>query len=271
MKPKILIQFAVALILAGSAGYFTYNWLAAQAHLASDDGPKTVSVVVASKDLPRGAVLTKDMLKVVPYMPESLPPDCFSEIDQVVDRMVVGTLVMNEPVLESRLVSEGVGINGVSPLISKGKRAMGVRGDRVLGLSGFVRPGNRVDVLVTLDEAPNGEPATKLVLEDIPVLASGTEIEHTGETDEPSPVDVYSLELTPKESEILALASTQGTLHFALRNDQDEKKILTRGMQIAEMLKQNGGMRFGKKKKAVRTKNRGVEVIKGISRKIARF
>ena len=118
---------------------------------------------------------------------------------------------------------------GSSALVAPGKRAMAVKGNKVMGLAGFIRPGNRVDVLVTMPVGEKEEKVTKLVLEKMPVLATGTELEPAGDGEKPSSVDVYTLELTPDESEKLALASTQGTLHFALRNASDSEPVLTSG------------------------------------------
>ena len=99
---------------------------------------------------------------------------------------------------------------------------MGVKVDKVVGVSGFIHPGNRVDVLVTLsrNERQN-EPTTKIVLENILVLATGTELEKSGKQEKPAQVDVITLEVTPEEGEKLALAASEGKLQLALRNYTD--------------------------------------------------
>ena len=274
MRSKVFVHFAIALILAGSAGYLSYVWLAAKSQvpeIPAPEQPKTREVVVAAKELPRGARITEDMLKTATFLEESLPADHFTDIKELLDRVVLGKVVMNEPILESKLMSEGVGVAGISPLVKAGYRAMGVQGDSVLGLAGFVRPGNKVDVMVTLDsQSPDEAPVTKLVLEKIPVLAAGTQLEHTGDSEEPSPVGVFTLEVNPDQAEILALASTQGQLHFALHNDADEKAVLTNGKKIREMLMQHGGKRFAQRSNK-RKKNPGVELIRGIQRAMIRF
>ena len=73
---------------------------------------------------------------------------------------------------------------------------------------------------------------TKTVLEDILVLATGTEIQEHSESGEPHSVDVYTLEVTPEEGEKLAFAANKGKLQFALRNVTDRTTVLTNGASI---------------------------------------
>ena len=87
---------------------------------------------------------------------------------------------------------------GVSAMITPGKRAMAVKGNAVMGLAGFVRPGDRVDVIVSLEVGRRDDPKTKLVLEKVKVLATGTELTPPDEDGMTASVDVYTLELTPR-------------------------------------------------------------------------
>jgi pilus assembly protein CpaB len=119
----------------------------------------------------------------------------------------------------------------------------------VLGISGFIKPGNRVDVLVTLKHGK--KETTKIVLENVLVLASGKEIQENDKGN-PSPVDVYTMEVTPEEGEKLTLAASKGKtpeegekltlaaskgkLQFALRNVTDTETVLTRGATVDKTL-----------------------------------
>jgi pilus assembly protein CpaB len=125
----------------------------------------------------------------------------------------------------------------VAALVSPKKRAMGVKVDKVVGVSGFIHPGNRVDVLVTLSRGERAhEPMTKIVLENILVLATGTELEKSGKQEKPQQVDVITLEVTPEEGEKLALAATEGKLQLALRNYSDTANSETKGTTIPGLL-----------------------------------
>jgi pilus assembly protein CpaB len=120
-------------------------------------------------------------------------------------------------------------------VIKPGKRAIAVKGDKVIGISGFINPGNRVDVLVTVKDPEKKEEKTKTFLENIPVLATGTQIQQN-EKGEPAPVDVYTLEVTLEEAEKLALAASEGKLQLALRSVIDGDEVYTEGITIPELL-----------------------------------
>ena len=236
-KWKPIIPIAVALIIAiGGSAYF-YKWLRAQT------SPKevvkveaeAVPVVVAKDDLSGGTKIEKDMIKTTPFLKESLPRDIFSDPKALVGRILVLPLQQNEPLTQNKLAPEDVKVGGVSAILKPGKRAIAVKGDKVIGISGLIQPGNIVDVLVTLKEPKSKMEVTKLVLEKIPVLATGTEMQRNGKG-EPAPVDVYTLEVTPEEGEKLSLASTRGRLQFALRNITDTKTVLTSGATIPKTL-----------------------------------
>ena len=239
-KWKAIAPLALGLVIALSAGIFVYKWLnvqttqeaAAAAQIKSD----VVPVAVASADLPWGTKLESEMVKTLPYLKKSVPPgSCFNP-ESLKGRVVISPLKKNEPILECRLAPDSVTVGGVSAIIKPGKRALAVKGDKVIGLSGFIRPGNRVDVLVTTTNPGNKKDITKIVLENILVLATGTQIEENTEGGKPHQVDVYTLEVTPMEGEKLSLAATKGKLHFALRNTIDKETVLTKGATFSQTL-----------------------------------
>ena len=112
-------------------------------------------------------------------------------------------------------------------------------------------PGNRVDVLVTItpDRRGSSNPVTKIVLENILVLAAGPEVEKKGK--EPTNVNVITLEVTPEEAQKLALAATEGKLQLALRNFSDTEDVRTKGTTDPHLA---GFLQPGKGKEARRQK-----------------
>lgn len=237
---KAFIPIALALVIATGGSVFLYTWLmgkTSSAEVVRMEGEKVeaVAVVVAAANLNWGTKLKKDMLKTVPYMKESLPAGYFSDPTQLEGRIVVTPLKLQEPVLESRLAPESITTGGVSAVIKSGMRAVAVKGDKVIGISGFIQPGNRVDVLVTLKDPRNKEETTKLVLSNVQILATGTEVEEN-EEGKPNPVDVFTLEVDPEQAEKLALAAAKGKLQFALRNMMDTETTLTKGATIPQTL-----------------------------------
>ena len=228
------IFLALAIALGGST--FLYKWLQARS-LPKDLNPQSnsVPVVVTTEELAWGTKLTKEMLKTVSFLKDSLPAGYISDPAAIEGRIVIMALAKNEPVTQSRLAPDDVTVGGVSAVLATGKRAIAVKGDKVIGISGFIRPGNLVDVLVTIQNPRTKNEVTKLVLEKIPVLATGSEIQENGKGEQ-SPVDVYTLEVTPEEAEKLALVSAKGKLQFALRNIKDSESVLTKGATIPETL-----------------------------------
>lgn len=265
---KALIPVALALAISIAGSGLLYKWLKTQT------APKetvrveseAVPVPVAAVDLPWGTKIKSEMIKTIPFLKESLPVGYVSDANAVIGRVLITPLKTNEPVTEHRLAPTSVTVGGVSAVIKPGKRAIAVKGDKVIGISGFILPGNRVDVLVTMTDPRTKSEVTKLVLENIPILATGTQIQENGRG-EPAPVDVYTLEVAPEEGEKLALAATRGKLQFALRNITDGETVLTRGATISQTLaslSQNSSKLVTKKSTRWAPKESiTVEVIKG--------
>ena len=272
-KYKAIIPIALALVIAGSGSMFLYKWLKAQTapkEVVVKAETEAVSVAVTAIDLPWGTKLNKEMIKTAPFLKVSLPTGYYSETGKLEGRVIIAPLKKNEPIIESKLAPYSVTAGGVSAIVKPGKRAIAVKGDKVIGLSGFINPGNRVDVLVTLTDPRIKSEVTKIVLENIMVLATGTQMQENGKGD-PAPVDVYTLEVTPEEGEKLALAATEGRLQFALRNITDAETVLTKGATIPKTLasllsvnpKQKAPSKTKTKKWRPRKTTLTVEVIKG--------
>ncbi len=235
-KQKPLFLFGLAIVIALVISTLTYGWFK-QIAQSQNQARETQPVVVAAVDLTWGTSLTGDMVKVVPYLKESLPGGYYSDVSGVNGRTIIYPVKAGEPIFESKLAPTTVSMGGVAALVSPKKRAMGVKVDKVVGVSGFIHPGNRVDVLVTLSKNERANsPMTKIVLENILVLATGTELEKTGKQEKPAQVDVITLEVTPEEGEKLALAASEGKLQLALRNFTDTDSSQTRGSTIPGLL-----------------------------------
>lgn len=236
-KWKIMAPIVAALIIAFIGSIVTYTWV--RKHTASTEPgqqlAETVGVATAQIDLPWGTKLGAEHVKSAPFLKETVPPGHFTDAKALEGRVLISPVNQGEPILESRLAPISVTTGGVSAVIKPGKRAIAVKGDKVIGLSGLINPGNRVDVLVTLTDPRTKEDMTKIVLEDVVVLAANTQVEKN-EKGEVSPVDVYTLEVSPDEGERLALAATQGKVQFALRNITDAETVFTKGVSIPDAL-----------------------------------
>jgi len=254
-KYKSYIMFGIAILLAFVATVLIINWIKMKAQVKEAAPLNTQEVVVAKVDLSWGTVLIKEMMETKPFLKSSLPGGYFSDTSSLVGRVLISSVKANEPIFESRLAPKTVKAGGVAAMINPKKRAIAVKVDKVVGVSGFIHPGNRVDVLVTLASGKASTPITKTVLENILVLAAGSEMERKGKEEKPSTVDVITLEVTLEEAEKLALAVTEGRIILVLRNFNDTEDVLTKGMTIPTLLASYSNYGAGQEaKKAVTRK-----------------
>jgi pilus assembly protein CpaB len=231
-----VIVLGIGILIALVVSIVSYNVLRSKAH-AQAQLRETVDVAVAAADMAWGTVLNKQMVKTAPYLKKSLPGGYHTSAASLENRVLVYPVKANEPIFESSLAPTEIKTGGMAAVVKQDKRAMAVKVDKVVGVSGFVFPGNRVDVLVTLQEhGENRIPTTKTVLENILVLATGSEVEKTDRQEKPKAVDVITLEVSSEEGEKLALAATQGKIQLALRNAADAKQIATKGATIPTLL-----------------------------------
>jgi pilus assembly protein CpaB len=198
---------------------------------------KGVNVVVAATDVSWGTKLAPDMIKVLKFPAGNAPEGNFENTDIVNGRISLANLKRGEAILDSKLAPANVTAGGVAAVMHPEKRAMAVKVDEIVGVAGFIKPSDRVDVMVTMSHAGAAEKLfTKLLLENVLVLATGADIEKKGKDDKPSPVTVITLEVTPEEAEKLALATTEGKLRLALRNPQNTQSVLTTGATVDSLL-----------------------------------
>jgi pilus assembly protein CpaB len=237
-KWRAVIPIVLALMIAVVASYAIYKYVKKQVapkEVAKMEEVKVRQAAIAMVELPAGTQLKPKMIKTVPFLEESLPPGSFSSPNKLVGRVVISPIKNKELILESRLAPADVTRGGVSAILKPGKRAISIKGTKVLGLSGLVKPGDRVDVLLITTDPKTKEPVNKTVFENVRVLATGTQLIENADG-KPSPVDNYTLEVTPEEGEKLVLASTRGKLQFALRNILDTETVLTTGATLPETL-----------------------------------
>ena len=242
MKKTPVIVLGIGILIALIVSIVSYNMLKskAQKQIQQQD---TVDVAIAGIDMAWGTVLDKSMVKTAPYLKKSLPAGYYTSAASVEGRVLVRPIKANEPIFESGLAPASMKGGGMAAIVQPNKRAMAVKVDKVVGVSGFIFPGHRVDVLVTLRESGENKAAiTKTVLENLPVLATGVEVEKTGKQEKPVAVDVITLEVSPQEGEKLALASTEGKLQLALRNYSDTAEVVTKGTTIPVLLASHSSM-----------------------------
>ena len=235
---RTLVVLAVAVLMAGLASFGVYT--AVRSMPVREVEIARTQAVVAARPLQVGVMVTKDDLKIVPWPAANPVPGSFTEIERVVNRGVIGSVSENEPLTEAKLAAVGSGA-GLPPTITEGMRAVSIRVNEIIGVAGFVIPGTRVDVLVTLragQAAAAQEPQTRVVLSNVQVLTAGTRYDQERATAEgkPIPTSVVTLLLVPEDAEKLTLASEEGRIMLTLRNPLDTAPTTTDGTKFSALL-----------------------------------
>ena len=240
MKLKDYGFFGAAILIALITTALIMGYMKTKAGQAKVVRPETRPVAVASVDIPWGTVLSKERLKQVDFLKASAPASCFPDANSLIGRVVIYPIKADEPITESRLAPQDVKAGGVPAIVNPKKRAVAIKVDKVVGVSGFIHQGNYVDVLVTVTSAKAASSdqsrVTKTVLENVLVLTVGPDLEKKGKDEKAADVDVITVEVTPEEAEKLALASTEGKLQLTLRNFSDRQEVLTPGSTVQSLL-----------------------------------
>ena len=197
-------------------------------------------VVVAKVDIPVGSRLIAEQLTIAQFPANVTPEGAISTIDdKLVGRVVLTSLSPRDPVTESKLAQVGAA-GGLSSMIPEGYRAMTVAVNEVVGVSGFIMPGTLVDIVVVITPpkgANNGEMISKIVLQNIKVLASGQNIDKPkNDREVERSIRAVTLQVTPEQAEKLALASSEGKLQLVMRNSVDQADEQTAGANKQSLL-----------------------------------
>jgi pilus assembly protein CpaB len=277
MQNRLKIALVVAVFFGLVAAYGIYNFLRQQREAAESLRTQTQDVVVAAKDIPAGSTLSEAMVKdgtvrAIKWPKSSAPTGAFSVPSQVVGKVNRVKIMANEPILESRLAGEGAGL---TVRLEPGKRAMAVRVDEIIGVSGFIVPDDRVDVIVTTTPAGSGDGRdqriSKIVLQNKRVLSVAQSTEQ--KDGKPQVARSITLEVSPEESEKLSLAQQEGAIVLALRGLGDDSEATTRGSNKNDLLAlQVRKAAPGRVRSVPQTPDKyKVEVIHGSNRNVVEF
>jgi pilus assembly protein CpaB len=196
-------------------------------------------IAVAAHDLPTGWRVVEKDVKLVAWPSNSPVAGGFSKTELVLNRGLIAAVGENEPLTESKLAPLASGA-GLPPSIPPGMRAMSVKVDEVIGVAGFVVPGTRVDLVVTL-RTQSDEPMSRTVVSNVLVLTAGTLLDQQQARDgKPLPSTVVTLAVLPSDVERIALASSEGKISLALRNPLDVAPTETTGIRVTALMKGTG-------------------------------
>lgn len=231
MRLSLLFSFVLAIILAGLAVVGTQQFLATERAAISDQIRNAVgaveqpsepknTIVIAREQINFGERISPGKVDEIEWAGSILPEGSFAKVEDLivgeeddVARFAVTTMTVGEPVLASKVTDPGQRAK-LSTALSPGKKAISIRVNDVLGVAGFVLPGDRVDVLLT--RGRNNNSFVDVLLQGVKVLA----IDQIADDrkDQPSVVRTVTFEVDTAEAQKLVLGSNVGTLSLALRN-----------------------------------------------------
>lgn len=239
MKLRVVVLVMLAFGAALGTVYFARNWLEAQraAMVQSPPPPPQAQneILVAKEDLPTGTLLKPDQL-VWQAWPDDGLNGAYIQKDAHNPEDFTGSVVREgvragQPVMESMLVKPGES-GFLAAVLRPNTRAVSISINATTGISGFIFPGDRVDVILTQTiqdphDSKNVHRASETVLHDVRVIA----VDQTTNDQENEPVLAknVTLELTPKQAEVVTLVSELGKLSLSLRSI-----VLKDGEQVAE-------------------------------------
>jgi pilus assembly protein CpaB len=234
MDRRFLTVLVISLMFAAVVSGIFYQMSVRMSGRPKDAKPVSQSkVVVAATPLSVGIQIKRSDIKLVNMARDQAPSGSFEKIEDVVGRPVISNILAGEPVVAGRLADRGSGF-GLSPTIPQGLRAVAVKVNEVVGVAGFLIPGVRVDVLVTVNPPGEENARTSTILQNVVIASAGQQIQPDS-SGRAVNVTVVTLLVTPEQAETLTLAGTEGKVQLVLRNASDLAVGQTPGRRMAEL------------------------------------
>ncbi|WP_299792541.1 Flp pilus assembly protein CpaB [uncultured Shewanella sp.] len=218
MNNKTILFVLLSLIFGVAAVFLAQSWL--KTNTEATNPQASTSVITMATLVPLGTILERKHLKQTPMPNAVIPETAIKTFEEAEGMVVKQNLYAGEVLRSERLTKKGEG-STLASLISPQMRAVTIRVNDVVGVAGFLLPGNRVDVLNLYKK--QGRLQTDVVLANVKILA----IDQRSSNDENKPklVRAVTLELDLEQAEILMIAKGRGSLQLALRNPNDSTKV----------------------------------------------
>jgi pilus assembly protein CpaB len=238
MRLSTALMFLVAIALGVTAVALTRTWLESQVRgptMISKDAPGMSTIVVATRALRYGMELSGTDLKEVPWQVNAIPQGTFrskTELLQGKDRRsVLSSIEANEPILEWKITGPGQRAS-LSALLQEGMTAVTVQVNEILGVAGFVLPGDRVNVLLTRSDRDRGE-YTDVLMQNVRVLAVNQLADD--KTEKPMVAKAVTLEVSMEDAQKLVLAANVGRISLTLRQAGASVGDITRRVTTTDL------------------------------------
>lgn len=220
-RNQAILLFLLSIIFGLGAVFFAKQWMDSQVQPQVEvEVVEREPVVVAAQDIPAGTVIDDQYLTTKLLEKDWRSDEQFGLPDEVLDKVSQSYIYKGEIVHPLRVAVPGEG-STLASLISENKRAVTIRVNDVIGVAGFLLPGNKVDILSTVKYSERSA-RTSTVLKDIKVLA----VDQTAKTQENKPIIVraVTLEVSPQDAEKLLTAKSKGEIQLALRNPYEPEE-----------------------------------------------
>lgn len=221
MRAKSLVLLILALGCGLVASIGINQYLSARSDTSAEAPEGTVLVLVANQEIPKSMKIDESMIRLEHWPEASAPGGSINDIALALGRAVKQTVFPGEPLLEQKLAEPGA--EGADATIPPGLRAFTVKVNTESGVAGFIQPGARVDV--TLSVSRSNEVTTamaKTILMNIEVWAVDQQIHLSEDDPQATPAKAVTLLVTPEQVEILTLATSHGKVYLSLRNNIDD-------------------------------------------------
>jgi len=242
MRAGSFMMLLLAILFGSGAVFVTKMWMDNQRPVvttAEAGLPQTTTVVVAARSLRFGDRLQNDNLREIAWPHGNVPSGAFITREDLLkegERFVITAVEANEPVLGWKITGPGQRAT-LSAVVESGKKAVTIRVNDVLGVAGFVLPGDRVDILLMRNgrnRSGNSESAyVDVLLQGVKVLAIDQLADER--TDDPLVAKAVTLEVDTEQAQKLTLAANVGQLSLALRNVAQGEGEPTRRVTISDL------------------------------------
>ncbi|MEM1236089.1 MAG: Flp pilus assembly protein CpaB [Pseudomonadota bacterium] len=244
MRMVFGLVLIIGIALAGGAVYMAQGYIsqhrAALARERASSVPMT-DIIVANAQLKYGDEIGENSFKLVKWPKPSVPEGAFMSREELFSngdeefRLALRPIEKGEPILAVKVTEPGEGA-GLTSLLEPGMRAFTIRVDVASGVSGFLRPGDRVDVFWTGNNGANRRAGdvTKLIEPGVELIA----VDQNANTDTNTAIIARTVtaQVTPQQVARLAQAQTSGRLSLALVGAQDESLARATDVDQRELL-----------------------------------
>jgi pilus assembly protein CpaB len=242
MRASTIVTVIVSAFLAFAAVLGVRSYLAEQRDLLAERAgvaqaaPRN-TMMVAARPLRFGQPIRAEDLLSITWPTDNLPAGAFATEEELVGkegetRYVMSAMEKDEPVLASKITGPGQRAT-LSAALTEGMKAVSIRVNDVLGVAGFVLPGDRVDIMLTRKSRDANDTYVDVLLQGVKVLAVDQKADDR--TDKPDVAKTITFEVTTEEAQQLTLAANVGTLSLALRNVASSGAEQTRPVTLADI------------------------------------